>query len=144
LRIDRRAATADEIKSTGAFLLVDAAGPFQTGDYRLARAAIAAGMHYLDLADAREFVAGFGQLDEQAKAAGVTALTGASSTPALSNAVLDKLSAIWRVIDSIEIGISPGNRALRGTSVVQAILSYAGSPVKVFLQGCWRRALAGG
>jgi hypothetical protein len=114
MRIDARSPNADEIKSVGAFLLVDAAGPFQTGDYRLARVAIAAGMHYVDLADARGFVAEFAQLDGQAKAAGVTALTGASSTPALSNAVLDRLTQGWRAVDSIEIAISPGNRAPRG------------------------------
>ena len=38
-------------------------------------------MHHIDLADARGFVAGFTQLDNDAKTAGVTALTGASSSP---------------------------------------------------------------
>ena len=41
-RMDVRAVTADELKSSGVFLVVDCAGPFQAGDYRLARAAIAA------------------------------------------------------------------------------------------------------
>ena len=136
-RMDVRAVTADELKSSGVFLVVDCAGPFQAGDYRLARAAIAAGIHYLDLADARDFVAGFTQLDNDAKAAGVTALSGASSTPVLSNAVLDQLTQGWRAVESIEIAISPGNHAPRGLSVIQSILSYAGRPVKVFLDGRW-------
>jgi saccharopine dehydrogenase-like NADP-dependent oxidoreductase len=42
---------------------VDAAGPFQGAEPRVARAAIAAGLHYVDLADARDFVAGFRALD---------------------------------------------------------------------------------
>jgi saccharopine dehydrogenase-like NADP-dependent oxidoreductase len=37
-------------------VLINATGPYQTQDYRVARAAIDAGVHYLDLADARPFV----------------------------------------------------------------------------------------
>jgi len=129
--------TAAALAATGAGIVVDAAGPFQAGDYRLARAAIAAGLDYVDLADARGFVAGFGQLDDAARAAGVTLLTGASSTPALSNAVLERLTREWRRIDSVEIAISPGNRAPRGLAVVRSILSYAGRPVRVLLDGRW-------
>lgn len=137
-RLDAATVTAPELQATGAFVLVDAAGPFQGADYRLARTAIAAGMHYLDLADARDFVGGFAALDEAARAAGVVALTGASSTPALSNAVLDHLTAAWRRIDTIEIAISPANRnSPRGLSVLRAILSYAGRPVRVFAGGRW-------
>ncbi|HZT87085.1 MAG TPA: DUF4166 domain-containing protein [Stellaceae bacterium] len=138
LRLDAARATAEELRATGAFALVDAAGPFQGADYRLARAAIAAGMHYLDLADGRDFVAGFGALDAEARAAGVVALSGASSTPALSHAALDRLTAGWRRIDSVEIAVSPGNRnSPRGLSVLRAILSYAGKPVRVFEGGRW-------
>lgn len=101
------------------------------------RAAIAARIHYLDLADARSFVAGFSVLDGAARAAAVVALTGASSTPALSNAALDKLTAGWRQVDRVAIAIAPGNRAPRGLSVVRSILSYAGRPVRVFVGRRW-------
>jgi hypothetical protein len=132
LRLDARKITADTLRSIRPFAVVDAAGPFQGGDYRLAETAIAAGIHYIDLADGRDFVAGFGVLDAAAKQAGVVALTGASTTPALTNAVLDRLTAGWRALDHVEIAISPGNRAPRGLSVVQSILSYAGRPIRVF------------
>jgi hypothetical protein len=138
VRLDTATVTAAALRTTGVFAVVDAAGPFQGADYRLARAAIAAGLHYVDLADARDFVAGFGALDAEARAAGVVALTGASSTPALSHAVLDRLTQGWRHIDAVEIAISPGNRnSPRGLSVIQAILSYAGRPVRVFAGGGW-------
>ncbi len=84
VRLDRADVTAQALRDTGAVAVVDSAGPFQGGDLRLARTAIAAGLHYLDLADGRGFVAAFPSLDPAARAAGVTALTGASSTPALS------------------------------------------------------------
>lgn len=139
LRLDAATATAADLRASGAFVVVDAAGPFQGAGYRLARAAIEAGLHYVDLADGRDFVAGFAAaLDEAARAAGVVALTGASSTPALSHGVLDRLTAGWRAIDTVEIAISPGNRsAPRGLSVIRAILSYVGRPVRVFAAGAW-------
>ncbi|MBU8542441.1 MULTISPECIES: DUF4166 domain-containing protein [Roseomonadaceae] len=131
--------TAEALRATGAFALVDAAGPWQGAGYHLPRAALAAGMHAIDLSDAREHVAGFAAaLDEEARGAGRLALTGASSTPALSNAVLDHLLRGWRQVDTVEVAISPGNRAPRGHSVVRAILSYAGRPVRVFGDGHWR------
>ena len=138
MRLDTATVTAPALRATGAFVVADAAGPFQGADYRLARVAIAAGLHYVDLADARDFVAGFGVLDAAARAAGVVALTGASSTPALSHAVLDRLTQGWRRVDTVEIAISPGNRnSPRGLSVLRAILSYAGQPVRVFASGGW-------
>jgi hypothetical protein len=138
--MDAATVSADVLASTLAFVVVDAAGPYQGSDYHLARAAIKAHIHYVDLADARDFVSGFAALDAEAKAAGVVALTGASSTPALSNAVLDSLCEGWTRVDRVEIAISPGNRAPRGLSVIRSILSYAGRPVRVFSDGAWRQA----
>lgn len=119
------------------FALVDASGPFQGSDYRLPKAAIAAGLHYVDLADARDFVGGIDALDPEARAAGVALLGGASSTPALSHAVLDHLAAEARAIISIDVAIAPGNRAPRGLSVMQSILSMVGQPIRVYRSGRW-------
>lgn len=136
--IDRDAATADTLAALELFAVVDAAGPFQAAAAKLAEAAIGAGIHYVDIADARAFVAAFPRLDAAAEAAGVVAITGASSTPAISHAALDRLTRGWGAVDTVEIAITPGNRAPRGLSVVAAILSYAGRPVRVFLDGEWR------
>lgn len=119
------------------FALVDASGPFQGSDYRLPRAAIAAGLHYLDLADARDFVGGIEVLDREARAAGIAVLSGASSTPALSHAVLDQLTKDAQEVISIDVAIAPGNRAPRGLSVMQAILSMVGQPIRVYRSGRW-------
>lgn len=48
-------------------VVIHTTGPFQTQDYRVARAAIHSGAHYLDLADARQFVANVAELDESAR-----------------------------------------------------------------------------
>jgi saccharopine dehydrogenase-like NADP-dependent oxidoreductase len=119
----------------GLFAVADASGPFQTSDYRLPRAAIGAGLHYVDLADARAFVGGSRVLDAEARAANVAVLAGASSTPALSHAVLDTLVAGSRKVIAIEVSIAPGNRAPRGASTVHAVLSTVGQPIRVF-HGC--------
>ncbi len=135
--LDKDTVHAARLRALNVNCVVDAAGPFQNAEPALARAAIAAGVHYIDLADARDFVARFPELDGEAKAAGVLAVTGASSTPALSNAVIDRLTAGWQRVDDVAIAISPGNRAQPGLSVVEAILSYTGKPVRVWRNRGW-------
>lgn len=135
--LDTATLTPEQLRATGATIVADMAGPFQGAAPTTAQAAIAAGLHYVDLADGRDFVAAFPALDEAARAAGVIALTGCSSTPALSNAVLDRLTEGWREVVSVEAAISPGARAPKGLSVMQAILSWMGRPVMVFDDGVW-------
>lgn len=128
----------DMLAALAPWLVADAAGPFQDSDYDLALAACAAGAHYVDLADGRAFVAGFeAAVGAAAQAAGVLAVTGASSTPALSHAALERLTQGWREVGTVRVVISPGARAPRGLSVMQAILSYVGQPVRVFTGGGW-------
>jgi len=140
-RIDAARAGAGDIRCLRPDVVVDAAGPYRPGTYGLARACIEAGVSYVDIADGRAFVTGFpAALDEAARSAGVVAVTGASSTPALSNAALDEVVRGWRRVDRIEVAISPGNRAPRGLSVFQSILAYAGKPVHVLRAGGWAYA----
>lgn len=136
---DRR--RTEDLGELRPWLVIDAAGPFQDTDYDLATAAVKAGAHYLDLADARAFVAGFPEaLQAVASQAGVLAITGASSTPALSHAALHDLTQDWRRLDRVGAVISPGGQAPRGLSVIEAILSYVGKPVRVFRGGRWNQA----
>jgi NAD(P)-dependent dehydrogenase (short-subunit alcohol dehydrogenase family) len=122
-------------------LVVHCAGPFQGQDYRVAAATLAAGAHYIDLADGRDFVAAFaGQLDGVARAAGRLAITGASSLPALSSAVVDHLAPRFQKIHEIRISIAPGQKAPRGTATLAGVLSYAGKPFKQLRLGRWSDA----
>lgn len=120
---------ARELAAMAPALTIHTSGPFQAQDYRVAEACLAAGSHCVDLADAREFVQHIGRLDEAARAAGVAIISGASSVPALSSAVVDHLASTFRTLQAIDIGISPGNRTERGLSTVQAILTYCGQPI---------------
>ena len=122
-------------------LIIHCAGPFQGQDYRVAHASLAAGAHYLDLADARAFVARFHeQHDAQARAADRIALSGASTLPALSTAVIDNLRPRLATLEEIRIVIAPAQRAPRGAATVAAVFSYAGRPFDVLRGGAWTTA----
>ena len=58
----------------------------------MAEQCIEAGAHYLDLADARDFVAGIGRLDEDARRRGLLVASGVSSTPAITSAMIAELA----------------------------------------------------
>jgi saccharopine dehydrogenase-like NADP-dependent oxidoreductase len=114
--------------------VIHTAGPFQGQDYRVARAAIAAGANYMDLADGRAFVAGIGQLDDLARDRGVFVTSGASSLPALSSAVVDRYSVRFRELKSIRHGIASGARAL-GLATMRGVFSYCGKPFARLVAG---------
>ena len=139
LKMDRR---NDLHLLAGHQVVVDAAGPFHAyGDdpYRLPRAALVAGLHYLDLADNAAFCAGIACLDAEAKAAGRCVLSGLSSVPALSSAAVRALTGP-EMPQVIDVAILPGNRSPRGLSVMESILSQAGRSFPVWRGGRWQSA----
>lgn len=109
-------------------IIVDASGPFQAMDLSVPRAAIAAGVHYCDIADGSAFVRRIATLNSEAQAAGVVVLSGASSVPALSGSVVRELAIGMTRITSVEIAISASNQATVGGSVAEAILGQVGQP----------------
>jgi len=120
-------------------LVIHCAGPFQGQDYRVALAALRCGAHYVDLADGREFVNGFvSAVDAAARAAGRAAICGASTLPALSTAVIDRVSSSFSDLETVEVLIAPGQRAPRGAATVAAVLGYAGRPFAWLERGAWR------
>jgi hypothetical protein len=134
--LDRDTVTDDDLRALGVHVVIDAAGPFQQSRTAVIEAAISAGCHYMDLADGRDFIAGVGRFDNAGRASGVVVLSGASSTPALSHAVVDHLTMGWRSIATIRAVISPGS-AVRGLALMRGVLSYLGRPVRVFREGGW-------
>jgi hypothetical protein len=129
----------DRIRESAAGIVVHSAGPFQGQDYRVARAAIECGAHYIDIADAREFVCGIGALDALAAERGVLCVSGASSVPALSSAVVDSLLPSFSRIDEIDVTISASEK-VPGLSTVQGVLAYCGKPFTQLRGGRWQVA----
>lgn len=118
-------------------IVIHTAGPFQGQDYRVALACIECGSHYLDLADGRDFVAGFARLDDAAQRRGLLLVSGASTLPGVSSAVIGHLAETFSSIHRVEISIAPGHRTPRGRGTVSAVVSYCGRPFKVWEGGEW-------
>jgi hypothetical protein len=120
-------------------IVIHAKGPFQTQDHRVARAAISAGAHYLDLSDARDFVAGISELDAAAKDAGVAVIAGASSVPCLTAAFIDRYKGRFAQLESATYGIAAAQATNRGLGTAAAILSYVGKPFNILAGGKTKR-----
>ena len=112
-------------------IVIHTTGPFQRQDYRVPRSAIGAGAHYLDLADARHFVAHIGELDQEAKAAGVAVVAGASSVPCLTAAFIDHYRPHFLKVKGAVYGIAAAQATNRGLGTAAAVLGYAGKPFTV-------------
>ncbi|MEN9865980.1 MAG: hypothetical protein RL748_1570, partial [Pseudomonadota bacterium] len=80
---------------------------------------------------ASDFVNGVVQFDAVAKAAGVFVLSGVSSFPILTAAVVRRLTRDFAKVLTIKGGIAPSPFAGVGINVILAITSYAGQPVKL-------------
>ncbi len=138
--VDMRSTSfAQTLQDLGVGLLVHTAGPFQGQDYAVAQACAKAGVHYIDLADGRRFVCDFPRTLHNAFVdTDRIAITGASTVPALSSAVVDALCAGWQRLDTIDICIAPAQTAPRGVATLRAVLSYCGGPVKMWNGGRWQ------
>ena len=111
-------------------LVINTIGPFQITDYRIAKTCIKHKVHYIDLADARDFVPGITCLDNLARENDVLVVSGASTVPGLSSAVLDYYQTDFSEMHSLIYGISPGQKAPRGLATTESILTYLGKPLK--------------
>ncbi len=127
---------AGQLRKLGIQLLIHTAGPFQEQSYGVAKAAIDAGCHYLDLADGRAYVAGITRLDAAARAAGVAVVSGVSSLPALTSAVVDRYLPDFKQLDAIRIGITSG-AVVPGAATLRAVFGYCGQPFLALEKGAW-------
>jgi Domain of unknown function (DUF4166)/Saccharopine dehydrogenase NADP binding domain len=135
IAFDRDGDVERQLQQIAPDIVVDATGPFQlySGDgYRVVRAAIALGIHYLDLADDTAFVAGIAQFDDAARARQIFVLSAVSTCPVLTAAVARRLSTDLAQVESITAGIAPSPHANVGINVIRALASYAGKPVTLW------------
>lgn len=124
----------------GRFIVVNICGPFHGRDYAVAEAAMAAGAHYIDPADEREYVAGFEALQRRAQTQGCLLVTGASVTPALSAALIEMAAADFERVTDIETFIAPGSRDRRELATARTILDYLDHSIRIKERGRWRQA----
>lgn len=129
---------AASFRKLRADLVIHTAGPFQQQGYVVPLAVADAGAHYIDLADGRRFVCDFrAAADHAFRECGRTAITGASTVPALSSAVINHLTRDWQAIHTIDFCIAPAQTAPRGVATLAAVLDYCGAPINVWENGTW-------
>lgn len=116
-------------------IVIHTSGPFQTQGYDVAKACIAQGCHYIDLADGRDFVDGITTLNAEAKKKGVLVISGASSVPCLTSALVDHYRNEFQTLEKLDYGITTAQKTNRGLATTAAILSYTGKPFKTLIDG---------
>lgn len=129
----------DTLKKIKPDIVIHTSGPFQSQGYGVAEACIACGAHYIDLADGREFVAGIHGLDKKAKQAGLMIVSGASSVPCLTSALIEHYKHEFGVLETLNYGITTAQKTTRGVATTAAILSYTGKPFKTLVSGKMQR-----
>ena len=143
--VDREGDLVETLRNLKPDIIIDATGPFQAyGDnpYTVAQAALELNCDYLDFADGSEFVAGIDKLDEIAKIKGRFVLSGVSSFPVLTAAVVQRLASDRMAVESIHAGIAPSPYAGVGLNVIRAVTAYAGKGIPVIRDGREIRAYA--
>lgn len=116
-------------------IVIHTSGPFQEQGYDVAQACINHSIHYIDLADGRSFVEDIVSLNEIAKANNVLVVSGASSVPCLTSALVDYYKNQFASLESIDYGITTAQRTARGLATTAAILGYTGRAFKTLING---------
>lgn len=145
LFLDRDGELVNQLSAIKPEVLVDTSGPFQLygpDPYRVVRACLKLGIHYLDLADGSDFVKGISQFDDEAKAQNICVLSGVSTCPVLTAAAVRRLSKDMRRVTAIKAGIAPSPYAGVGLNVIRAIAEYSGKPVELIRNGHRERGFA--
>ena len=116
-------------------IVVHTSGPFQAQGYEVAEACIVQGCHYIDLADGTAFVNSITELNEKAQDKNVLVVSGASSVPCLTSALVEHYKTEFKTLENLDYGITTAQKTARGLATTAAILSYTGKPFKTLLNG---------
>jgi saccharopine dehydrogenase-like NADP-dependent oxidoreductase len=122
----------------GAFATVNLRGPFiDRDDLAVAARCAALGVHYIDPAENRLYIAEFARLAREAREHGALLVTGAGATPAITAALTSLIAEHFTRINEIHVFITPGLSDQRELAAARAVLSHT-SPLRVKQGGRWR------
>lgn len=121
-------------------LVIHAAGPFWGQGYTVAEACIAAGVHYIDIAEGRQFVSEISSLHAAAVRKQVMVISGASCVPGLASAVVDHFQCAFSSIQGIQYGVTYGGRSVGGPAHRATLAGGLGQPFKVWQHSQWQLA----
>ncbi|GEM_PF-1339606 len=120
----------------GAFAVVNLHGPFATREHVAVAARCAAlGVHYVDPADAREYMTEFARLARDARDHEALLVTGAGAVPAVAAALVRMLVKEFDRVSEIHIFLAPGMGDQRELATVQSILDQGDNPVRTKERG---------
>lgn len=110
----------------GARVAVSCAGPFHAMSFALPETCLAAGVHYVDIADDRSWLARLRGLDSRFRAAGLAAVPGASSLPGISGALALLAAQRLPAVERARVTLFIGNRNPKGSAAVTAASAQLG------------------
>lgn len=118
-------------------------GPFYRYEAKVARAAIEAGVPYVSLCDDYDGAQEVLELDEMARAAGVTVLTGLGWTPGLSNVLARRGAEQFDQVDEINVAWGSSASDSEGYAVILHTLHIFTGRVPTFRKGRMQNVPAG-
>jgi len=107
-------------------IAINCAGPFSAMSMALPEACLAAGAHYVDIADDRVWTARLRARDAEFRARGLTAAVGCSSLPGISGALAVLAAKRLPVVEQARVTLFIGNRNPKGDAAVRAALTQLG------------------
>jgi hypothetical protein len=115
----------------GAQVVISCIGPYQGRGLELLESCIRNQVHYIDVADDRDFVERAYRLGPKIEEAGIIALIGCSVVPGLSALLSRRCIEKLGRLDRVRISITPGTRFPRGAGSFECLLATVGEPFVV-------------
>ncbi len=122
----------------GIDILVHAAGPFHHDPAQLVRACMAAGIHYVDIADDAAFLARVSAACREQAGTGAAVVPGCSTVPGLVGLLAGSLVDPGRSAE-IDVYLNMGSRNPVSAGLLASLLQPLGRPVNGGGQCCFRR-----
>ncbi|HSS50474.1 MAG TPA: saccharopine dehydrogenase NADP-binding domain-containing protein [Thermoanaerobaculia bacterium] len=114
----------------GAHVVVSCAGPFSALGTALPESCLAAGVHYVDIADDRAWHSGLRSWDDRFRERGLTAAVGCSSLPGISGALAvlaaKRLAPVDTPVEKVRVTLFIGNRNPKGEAAVRSAAAQLG------------------
>jgi saccharopine dehydrogenase-like NADP-dependent oxidoreductase len=127
----------------GANAAVGCIGPFYYFAVKMARAAVEAGVDYVDICDDYGPIEELFALDEAAKQAGVTVITGLGWTPGITNILAKRGAEELDEVEDIKISWAGGAADSTGLAVIMHVFYAVTGNVPTYRDGAWVEVPAG-
>lgn len=122
----------------GADAAVGCIGPFYKFAAPMARAAVKAGVNYVDICDDYGPIPEVLALDEEARKAGITVITGLGWTPGITNLMARDGASQLDEVDAIHVAWAGGAADSQGLAVIKHVFYAVTGEVPTYMDGEWK------